>query len=171
MAISFDGPNKLITLSSGTTVMSVKDLWSRWVDWFLTGYNSKHQVALEQVGGNDIDLIDGTTVPAYIFIKNGWRIRPQEADHTLKVTEGILVVDGGGDPFVDTLGAFTVRLNYQQPVQAITVSTAGGGVGPTASEIADAVWDRLVPVSPVSGSYGAYIKSKLLTVGKFLGLK
>jgi len=170
VTIAFDGPTKLITLSTGTTVMSVKDLWSRWVDWFVTSDNSKYQIAFEQVGGNDIDLTDGTSVPAYIFIKNGWRIRPQEADHTLKVSEGVLVVDGGGDPFVDTLGAYTVRLNYQQPVQAITVSTGGGG-GATAEDIADAVWNRLVPATPTSGSYGAFIKSKLLTVGKFIGLK
>jgi hypothetical protein len=151
--------------------MSVKDLWSRWVDWFVTSDNSKYQIAFEQVGGNDIDLTDGTAIPAYIFIKNGWRIRPQEADHTLKVSEGVLVVDGGGDPFVDTLGAYTVRLNYQQPVQAITIATGGGSSGPTASQIADAVWDRLVPVTPLSGSYGDFIANKLLSVAKFLGLK
>ncbi len=76
-------------------------------------------------GGNDIDIVAGTAIPAYIFLQGGWRIRPDEADHTLGVTGGIILVQGGGDPFVDTLGAFTVRINYQQPVQAVVVSTGG----------------------------------------------
>jgi hypothetical protein len=32
---------------------------------------------------------------------------------------------GGGDPFIDTNGNYVVRVNYQQPVQAITVATGG----------------------------------------------
>jgi hypothetical protein len=36
-----------------------------------------------------------------------------------------LLREGGGDPFEDTVGAYTVRINYQQPVQAITVETGG----------------------------------------------
>lgn len=124
MAISFSGADKLITLSSGTTSLSVKDLWSRWVDWLSVGDNSKYQAAFDTVGGNEIDASSGTSIPIYLFMKNGWKIRPQEASHTLNVYDGILLVDGGGDPFVDPLGDYTVRINYQQPVQAIT---AGGG--------------------------------------------
>lgn len=48
--------------------------------------------------------------------------------------------------------------------------TSGGGGGATAGEIADAVWDEAMSGHSVSGSYGAFVK-KLLTVGKFLGLK
>jgi hypothetical protein len=95
------------------------------------------------VGGDDIDLTAGTAVPIYAYLTNGWRIRPQESDHTLTVNDGVLLVDGGGDPFLDTLGDFTVRVNYQQPVQAITVATGGGG-GATPSQVADAVWQRVV---------------------------
>ena len=59
---------------------------------------------------------------------NGWKISPYEADHTLSVTGGILLVDGGGDPFNDTIGDYVVRINYQQPVQAITVSTGSAAL-------------------------------------------
>ena len=69
-----------------------------------------------------------------MFLTNSWRIAPDEADHTLVVTTGIVLVSGGGDPFVDTAGAYTVRINYQQPVQAITVAT-GGTVAPSAAEM------------------------------------
>lgn len=126
MALTFDGPNKIITLSLGTTSLSVRDVWSRWVDWFLTGDNSKYLPAFQQVGGNDIDATAGTSIPIYAFLMNGWKLKTQEANHTLSVSDGILLVNGGGDPFNNTTGAYTVRINYQQPVQAITVSTGGG---------------------------------------------
>lgn len=135
MAISFDGSTKVITLSSGTTLLGVRDLWSRWVDWLLTDDNSKYLPAFTQVGGDDIDAGAGTSIPVYIFMQNGWKIKPQEANHTLKVYDGVLVVAGGGDPFTNTTGSYQVRINYSQPVQAITVSTGGESGGPTVEEI------------------------------------
>lgn len=133
MALSFNGTTKEVTITTDTT-LNVLDLWSRWVDWFLTGDNSKYGLAMSQVGGDDIDTSAGTAIPIYIFLLNGWKIRPKEADHTLKVVDGILLVDGGGDPFINPSGTYTVRINYQQPVQAITVATGGGG-GATAADV------------------------------------
>ncbi len=138
MAIQFDGPNKVIILTSGTVTLSVRDLWSRWVDWLLTGDNSKFLPAMSLLGGDDIDPIAGTKIPVYVSLLNGWRIRPQAADHTLAVTDGILLVLGGGDPFVNPSGSFVVRINFQQPVQAIGFSTGGGG-GATPEQIATAI--------------------------------
>lgn len=126
MTLAFDGQAKIVTITASTT-LNVKDLWSRWVDWLLTSDNSKYPLAMSQVGGDVIDQQAGTSIPAYIYLLNGWKIRPMEADHTLKVTEGILLTVDSSDPFIDTEGAYTVRVNYQQPVQAITVSTGGGG--------------------------------------------
>ena len=128
MAFTFDGPTKVITLTTGTVSVSVRDIWSRWVDWFLTSDNSKYLPAFVNVGGNDIDISAGTKIPIYAFLMNGWKIKPQEASHTLTVADGILLVNGGGDPFNNTTGAYVVRINYQQPVQAISFSSGGGGV-------------------------------------------
>lgn len=114
--------------------MWVRDLWSRWVQWFLTSDNSKYAVAFSQVGGNDIDASAGTAVPIYAFLQNGWKVKPQEANHTLNVNDWILLVEWGWDPFTNTTGSYIVRINYSQPVQAITVSTWGGG-GSTAADI------------------------------------
>jgi hypothetical protein len=129
MSYVFDGDTKIISLTLGTVTIDVVDLWSRWLDWLLLSDNSKYPIAMKQVGTEPIDPVAGTFIPIYIFLQNGWRLRPQEASHTLKVTNGILLVDGGGDPFLNTLGSFNVRINYQQPVQAITVSTTSGGSG------------------------------------------
>jgi len=144
MGLSFNGLTKVITLTTGTTSLSVRQLWSRWVDWFLTSDNSKYLPAFSQVGGNDIDPIVGTAIPIYAFLMNGWKLKPQEANHTVTISDGILLVDGGGDPFNNTDGAYTVRINYQQPVQAITVAAGGGVTPPTPEEIATAVWESLL---------------------------
>ncbi len=144
MAISFDGATKVITLSSGTTTLGVRDLWSRWVDWWLTGDNSKHPLAMSNVGGDDIDTVAGTKIPIYCFLLNGWKVKPQEANHTLKVDDGILLVSGGGDPFMNTSGSYVVRINYQQPVQAISFDSGGGSGGLTAGQAAQLLdlWQR-----------------------------
>ncbi len=126
MGYLIDGPTKTITLTIGTISVSVRDLWSRWVDWFLTSDNSKYLPAFKSVGGDDINATEGTRIPIYSFLENGWKIKPQEANHTLSVTDGILLVNGGGDPFKDTNGTYNVRINYQQPVQAISFSSGGG---------------------------------------------
>jgi hypothetical protein len=140
MAYTFDGSNKLIIITAQVT-MSVRDVYSRWVDWLALADNAKYLPAFETLGGNDIDPSSGTKVPIYAFLLNGWRIKPQESNHTLSVTDGVLLVQGGGDPFVNTLSSFVVRINYQQPVQAITVST-GGGAPFTAEDVADAILRR-----------------------------
>ncbi len=140
MGYVFDGTTKRIILTSGTTSLDVRDLWSRWVDWFQTSDNSKWPLAMQQIGGNDIDLAAGTKIPIYLYLQNGWRVRPQEADHTLEISGGILLVDGGGRPTVSTLGSYTVNIIEKQPVQAITVNTGGGGGGGyTPEQIAAAV--------------------------------
>jgi len=125
--VVFNGATKIIQINSGITTLSVRVLWTLWVDWFLTSDNSKFLPAFKSVGGDDIDASQGTKIPIYSFLENGWKIKPQEANHTLTITDGILLVNGGGDPFINTLGAYTVRINYQQPVQAISFNTSGGG--------------------------------------------
>ena len=136
MAITFDGLNRRITLGAGTVSLSVRELWSRYCDWLTEGDNSKYVEAMRQVGG------DITAIPIYIFLLNGWRIVPQAANHTLEVDDGVLYVDGGGDPFVDPAGAFKVRISYQSPGIAIGYSTNGGS-GPSAADIAAQVRSAL----------------------------
>ena len=165
MAIIFDGSERLITLTTETS-LSVPYLYSRWKDFVKTSDNAKFAPAFSPVGGDPIDEGAGTEIPLYAFLLNGWRIKPQEADHTLNVTSGILLVFGGGDPFVDTTGDFTVRINYQQPVQAITVGAAG-----VAQATAQAVWEYDSATVFPSGSMGEWVVNMLLTVGKYLALK
>lgn len=135
---TFDGTAKIITLNTGQTTVDVIDLYSAWKRWVGAG-NAWAPQAFAPVGGDPIDASAGTAIPLYAFLINGWRVRPQEASHTLNVTGGVLLVQGGGDPFLNTLGSFVVRINYQQPVQAITLATGSGG-GVTAAE----VWQHVI---------------------------
>ena len=134
MSYTFNGTTKRITLPSGMVTLDLIDLHSRWKDW-LAG-NAECLLAFATVGG------EITEIPLYLFLQNGWLIVPQSANHTLTVTNGILVGQGGADPFTDPAGAYKIRINRQTPGIAIGYSTNGGS-GPTAAEIAAAVRSEL----------------------------
>lgn len=138
MGYAFNGTTKRITLTAGTTSIVLAEMYSRWKDWVLAG-NGGFLPAFTTVGG------DIPAIPLYLFLENGWRIVPQAADHVLAVGGGVLEVQGGGDPFVDPAGSYKIRINRQAPGIAIGYSTTGGSGGPTAAEIADAVWSKTLP--------------------------
>lgn len=91
----------------------------------------------------------------------------------------------------DTGGAYSVRMinsnnnmfdvenGILNPTSLVTViSTNSGGLiveptstPPTAAVIADAVWDEPMAAHTTADTFGDQVRSKLLTLGKFLGLK
>ena len=152
MAIVFDPSSNRIILD--TTAVTSAQIWIAWIDWVATSDNSKYLPAMKQVGGDELG--SGLAIPPYIFLLNGWRVRPMEASHTLVLT-GNLFVDGGGVPIVPTIGNYNVSAQFTVPVQAQAI-LVGGSTAPTAEQTADAVWAHS-------------FTSKLLTVAKFLGLK
>jgi hypothetical protein len=137
--MTFDGDNKIITLSTTTT--SATEIWSRWNDWLASDTtNTKWLPALSQVGGDDLG--GGLLIPYYVFLINGWRVRPMESDQLL-VISGNLYVDGGGQPVVNTIGNYNVSVQYTVPVQAQGYSTTGGTSSGTSIDynaISDNVW-------------------------------
>ena len=134
MAFEFDGINKIITCTVGTTAIDVKDLYSRWKDWTRDDDGSKYTQAFTIVGGELVNEATSTYVATYIFLMNGWKIRPQEANHTVQVSNGILLTDEGEDPFIPTLGSYNVQVKYSQPMQAQSVIIETGVSGLTESE-------------------------------------
>lgn len=117
--VTFDGENKLITATSGTTTIDVKeDLYSSWKEFVGESDNSKYLPAFRVVGGEPIE--GQNTITPYFFLLNGWRFRPQEADHNLTVN-GILLVDGGGEPIIPTTGTYRVLVNRITPIRAESV--------------------------------------------------
>lgn len=140
MAYTFNGVAKTITLSAGTVTLDLVDLHSRWKDWVFAG-NAQYAPAFRAVGG------DIPAIPLYLFLLNGWRIVPQSANHILTVTNGVLEVDGGGEPFNDPVGTYVVRINRQTPGIAIGYSS-NGVTGPSAADIAAAIL-ALAQLTPI----------------------
>lgn len=110
MGYSFDGTAKIVSLTAGTTDFSVADLWSRWVDWIAAG-NQQYQLAMRLVGGDAISVTKKLGVT--FFMVNGWRIRPQEANHRLAVNGNLYTDPAGQSPFVNTLGLYNVTIEMQ----------------------------------------------------------
>lgn len=149
MALVFDATNKRIVLDVAD--ISAAEIFSRWEDWAATGDNSKYLPAFRHLGGDELG--GGLYVANYFFLINGWRVRPMESNHVLVIT-GNLIVDGGGAPVVQTLGAYNVSVQYTVPVQAQGIATGGGGSGMTptqAQQLAD-LWRKegLDPATPVT---------------------
>ena len=130
----FDPVHKRIVLDGAS--VTATELYSRSADWLATGDNAKYGAVFRQVGGDDLGA--GLSIPPYFFLQGDWRVRPMEANHNLTIT-GNLFVGSGGVPVVSTLGIYQVNVNYTVPVQAQGISTSGS-TGPTATEIAAAVW-------------------------------
>lgn len=135
MPITFDGASRRVILDS--SAVSAEEIWSRWVDWFQSADNSKWLPAMRNVGGDELG--GGLRIPPYIFLLNGWRVRPMEASHNLNVT-GNLFVEGGGVPVVPTLGTYQVNVSYTVPVQAQAYDVGGSGLSLEERAMLREVW-------------------------------
>ena len=146
--LDYDKDKRIIYLTTaptgGTFVLNVQvDVYSDMKeDWRTNAALNKLKFPLsEPVGGNTI--IPGSKYLApYYFLKYGWTMRPYEADHTLYVTDGYLLLDGGGDPWRKTLGGYTVNVRDVVPSDA-TVNQIISGSGVTEQDkldIANRVW-------------------------------
>ena len=138
MAITIDPTNKRIILDSAS--VTAQAIYVAWADWVVQSDNVKYLPAFSSAGGDSLG--SGLFVPPYYFLINGWRVRPMEANHNLVIT-GNLFTDVGDVPVVPTLGVFQVTVNYTVAVQAQAFSAGAGA--PTATEIADAVWAKMLP--------------------------
>lgn len=107
MGYLFDGPNKIINLATDTITVSVRDLWSRYIDWLTIEDNSKYQPAMRFVGG---DILPGSKeLGLTYFMLNGWKIRPFEGNHTLNI-DGNLYSEDGSSPYTNVLGNYNVMI-------------------------------------------------------------
>ena len=136
----FDGATKRVILTTST--ISASEIWSAYMDWLNTdSNNARWGLAMTQIGGDDLG--SGLFVPIYIFLQNGWRVRPMESSHHLTITGNLFVAEGGS-PIVNTLGNFNVIAQFTVPVQAQAMATSGGSTSVDVNAIADAVWGKIL---------------------------
>ena len=127
----FNGTTKIMTIPETMTTFDVKTAYSAWKIWVTEGDNAKYLPAFKTVGGDP--TIGGNYISTYYFLTNDWKIKPPEKNCTIQVN-GILLVDGGGDPFVSTQGTYNVRINMTTPMQAESIIVETGVSGLTTAE-------------------------------------
>ncbi len=144
-SFTFDGDLQVVTVIEGISSFSAAEVYSRWKDWAQTDDNAKYPPAFaNSVGGEPLG--GGSFVGGYFFIQNGWKIRPQEADHVLVVSGNLFPIPDTAEIFAPTLGMFSVvvsmrtsSLTQKVVVEgSTTVVTGEGAVDPSA--VAEAVW-------------------------------
>lgn len=145
MAFTFNGAAKTISFTGGS--LSVREMWSRYMDWLAEGDNSKHLPMLRTVG------MDTPDIPFYLFLELGVTVVVTNTALPTVVGDGALKTDDDRDPF----GGAVVNVRYEAPGIAIGYSSSGGS-GPTAESIAAAV-----------ATHPDF--KKLLTTARFLALK
>lgn len=122
---TYDPVNRLFILKSGVRDLDVKvDLYSDWKEEVLLSDNIKHPIAMRTTAGDPTSATDALG-PVY-FMLNGWRIRPDEADHTLTITGDLFTDPAGTDILVPTLGGFTVLGVIQLSTLTRVVNTGSG---------------------------------------------
>jgi hypothetical protein len=156
MTFTFDGLNKLIVCDTGVTQFSASEVYSRWKEWTTIGDNLKFEQAFQNsIGGNPLG--GGVLLGAYYFLTNGWKIRPQEADHTLIIEGNLFPFPDTAGLFVNTLGSFNViiALRTSSLTQQVLISETNSL---TASGIADAVWSEDLSTQQQLNTAGDIIK-------------
>lgn len=160
--ISYDTDKRIIYVTTspvnGELTLDVKvDIYSDMKeDWQSNDALNKLKFPLsEPVGGNLTK--PPTRISPYYFLKYGWTMRPQESDHTLYLENGYLLVAGGGDPWVKTIGGYTVNIRDVVPTDSFTTPSEGGGT--ITEEDMDAivakVWNAIMANYLTPGSTGA----------------
>jgi DNA-directed RNA polymerase subunit F len=138
MAFTFNGTTKTITLSLGTVSFSTVDRYSSWKLWWVTDDNAKYLPAFKVVGGDPTS--GGNSITPYFFLDNGWKVRPQEANHTLDIN-GILITIDNSDPFTDTIGNWRIVIKNVVPIYAENTSAViSGDVNIDTTQIATDIW-------------------------------
>lgn len=109
--MTIDWINKLFILNSGITEIDVAvDLYSDWKEDVKVSADNQLKAprAMRSIGGDPIS--ETQNAGATFFMENGWKIRPQEADHRLVITGNLFTDPAGESVIVPTLGNFTVAV-------------------------------------------------------------
>lgn len=119
MAATFDGDELVITLEAptdGVLQQTSEQIYDDAKQWFLGGENSRFPFPFATSGGDE--LTPGITAGAYYQLQNdlGWRIRPDESDHTVYVTGSLTPKDATLPIMIPTVGGFTVLVDGLQPI-------------------------------------------------------
>jgi hypothetical protein len=129
--------------------------------WLAGGLAMGFKFPIRVIGGDPVG--GGTYAGDIYFLSDGWKIRPDEADHTLIITGGLFLDEGEvGNLIIPTVGDFTVVTIAER--SNLVLAKATGTMAPTQQQIRDAL--ALATLSaPAVGSIDARLPSAL-TAGR-----
>lgn len=110
-------------------------------------------------------VLSGVTYARFFEVINGYTITFEEFEFPYTVR-----CVGANHNIGDVINLNSVNLIISNSA-GLVVTEGVSGSYPTTTQIADAVWNTAMPASPTSGTVIDYIKNKVLTVSKFIGLK
>lgn len=115
--VTVDLASKLVIAKAGVTSLAVGvDLYSDLKeDWVANaGGELAFEFPIRTIGGDPIG--GGLNAGAFFFLRNdlGWRIRPDEVDHELRIAGNLYGEDAALPVFVPTVGDFTVTVMLER---------------------------------------------------------
>jgi hypothetical protein len=151
--VAFDGPNKIIYVSEGVTVLDVKnDLYSAWKEWNIGSPESPVPPAYERaftaIGGDPVTADQSLGVT--YFLENGWRIQPfaSGSSYTLTIEGNLYTREVGETPFLFAQGVSVslVRSNIVDLIQveALGVNITQQDISAIAAASTQSVWDEII---------------------------
>lgn len=131
MPVTFDGNNKLIRCTSGTRSLNVQqDLYMASKDWLTTvagGVPSNLHWPppfSESIGGQALG--SGKFAGRTFFLANGWKVLPDDADHTLTIDGNLFRDPADSTPALnDVVPGRTVVVAVRPSIEAQGISTGG----------------------------------------------
>jgi hypothetical protein len=113
VTIGFLGTSRTIQLD-GTPTVSIRFLYSRWIDWVARDDNSKYPLAFQTVA-------DPPAVPLYATLINDWLVQPLGlgSRYILTLNDGFLYNQSGGDPFAPVQSGIEPSIRWENPVIAV----------------------------------------------------
>ena len=115
---------------------------------------NKFKFPLLAIGGQSIG--GGRVISPYIMLRYGWKVRPQEADHTLTVA-GNLITDDESSPFTSVLGDYQVTI--KSIVSSNSLTASGTALSPAdLASIINGVWDEAIASHMAPGTAAKMLK-------------
>lgn len=165
--VTFDGENRIIRVNDGVTELDIqKDVYSDWKEWVAsTSDNAVWLPAVRTTGGDP--TVEGQKSGDIYFLINNWKLY---VDLTKVKITGVLFSDNFDSAYYDFNGTIQFPVQVASLVSGIS-GTSGSGAsaadvwsystrtlttaaGPTAAEIADAVWDENAAGHDIAGTFG-----------------
>lgn len=135
---TFRFETSVIDADSGTADVDCDQLY----DALKLAQASEEGIIYERIGkGSGLDTLGpGVQVGLTVELLGAWQLRFPTGNYIARVAGGNLIGGPGGDPIAYSAGVQTLLIQSA----ASTVVNTGGAI-PTPAQVADAVWNKVLP--------------------------